>query len=250
VADFYDDFADLYHLIFEDWNASIERQGQQLAQVIQVNWPDASRLLDVSCGIGTQAIALAKHGFHITASDLSSKSVKRAGKEAEARALNISFSVCDMRQAFAQHGTGFDVVISCDNSVPHLLSDEDILTALEQMYLCLKPGGGCLVTVRDYEVEARGKNIVKPYGQRIVDEKRYIGLQVWDFEGEHYNLTVFFIEEDLTSREVHTHVFRTKYYAVTTSRLLELMKRAGFEKTERLDNVFYQPVLIGTKPVR
>jgi hypothetical protein len=118
------------------------------------------------------------------------------------------------------------------------------------MYLCLKPGGGCLITVRHYEAEARGKNLVKPYGQRAVDGKRYIGLQVWDFEGEYYRLTVFFIEEELTSGKAHTHVFRTKYYAVTTDKLLALMRQAGFEKTERLDNVFYQPVLIGTKPIR
>lgn len=117
MADFYDDFADLYHLIFEDWNASIERQGQQLAQVIRSNWPDASTMLDVSCGIGTQSLALAKQGYKLTASDLSAKSVERAKREAETRALSISFSVCDMRQAFGCHGTGFDVVLSCDNSV-------------------------------------------------------------------------------------------------------------------------------------
>jgi SAM-dependent methyltransferase len=248
VADFYDDFAQMYHLIFEDWDASIERQGQQLAQVIRTNWPNTSTALDVSCGIGTQSFALAKQGYKLTASDLSPNSVARAKEEARVRNLNISFSVCDMRQAFAQHGSGFDVVISCDNSVPHLLADEDILTAFKQMYLCLKPGGGCLITVRDYKAEARGANIVKSYGQRVVGGKRYIGLQVWDFEGEHYRLTVFFIEEGLSS-EVHTHVFRSRYYAVTTDKLLELMKQAGFEKIERLDNMFYQPVLIGTKPV-
>lgn len=239
----------MYHLIFEDWDVGIERQGQQLSQVIHARWPSASTLLDLSCGIGTQTLALAKHGFHVTASDLSAKAVERARKEAEARALDIEVSVCDMRRAFDHHGTGFDVVISCDNSVPHLLSDEDILTAFKQMYSCLKSGGGCLITVRDYEAEARGTNIVKPYGQRFVEGKRYVGLQVWDFEDEHYKLTVFFVEEDLSSGETRTHVFRTNYYAVTVDKLLELMKQAEFESVKRLDNVFYQPVLIGTKPI-
>lgn len=249
MSDFYDDFADMYHLIFEDWDASIERQGEQLSRVTKSNWSNASSLLDVSCGIGTQSLALAKHGYQITASDLSSTSVERAKKEAKARDLEISFSVCDMKEAFTHHGTGFDVVLSCDNSVPHLLSDEDILAAFKQMYLCARPGGGCLITVRDYGIDNQGTNIVKPYGQRIVDNKRYIGLQVWDFEGEQYQLTIFFIEEDLSSRKVHTHVFRTTYYAVTTDKLLALMKQAGFEDVKRLDNVFYQPVLVGTKVI-
>jgi SAM-dependent methyltransferase len=155
-----------------------------------------------------------------------------------------------MWQAFTHHGTGFDVVMSCDNSVPHLLSNDDILKALGQMFLCLKPGGGCFITVRDYEGEIRGKNIVKPYGQRVTNGKRYIGLQVWDFEGDHYQLTMFFIEEDLDSGQVHTHTFRTTYYAVHVDRLLALMRRAGFIKVRRLDENFYQPVLIGTKPAR
>ncbi len=248
MPDFYDDFADLYHLIFEDWNASIERQSKQLPNIIREHWPSASSILDVSCGIGTQSLTLAKHGYQVTASDLSAKSVERVRKEAEARALTISFSVCDMRQAFTHHGSDFDVVMSCDNSVPHLLNDDDILKAFQQMFLCLKPGGGCLITVRDYEQETRGKNIVKPYGQRVANGKRYIGLQVWDFEGEHYQLTIFFIEEDLNSKEVITHTFRTTYYTVSIAKLLALMKRAGFVNVERLDDKFYQPVLVGTKP--
>lgn len=249
MLDFYDDFANMYHLIFEDWDASIERQGEQLSRIIKSNWANASLLLDVSCGIGTQSLALAKRGYQVTASDLSSNSVERAKNEAKARDLNISFSVCDMKEAFTRHGGNFDVVLSCDNSVPHLLSDEDILAAFQQMYLCIKPGGGCLITVRDYEAEARGTNIIKPYGQRMIDNKRYIGLQVWDFEGEQYHLTMFFIEEELDSRKVHTHVFRTHYYAVTTNNLLSLMEQAGFVNVKRLDNMFYQPVLIGTKVI-
>jgi hypothetical protein len=49
-----------------------------------------------------------------------------------------------MRGAFAQHGGGFDLVVSCDNSIPHLLSDAEISLALRQMLACLRPGGGCL----------------------------------------------------------------------------------------------------------
>ena len=68
--------------------------------------------------------------------------------------------------AAQHHQRQFDVVISCDNSITHLLTDEDILLALRQMYACVRPGGGCVVTVRDYAHEARGVGIVKPYGVR------------------------------------------------------------------------------------
>jgi 2-polyprenyl-3-methyl-5-hydroxy-6-metoxy-1,4-benzoquinol methylase len=127
MENFYDNLANLYHLIFEDWNTSLERQGELLSDIIQKNWSNASYILDLSCGIGTQSLALAKHSYQVTASDLSVKSMERAKREAQNRSLKIAFSICDMRQALVCHGGGFNVVISCDNSVPHLLTDEDIL---------------------------------------------------------------------------------------------------------------------------
>lgn len=76
--DFYDELTPLYHLIYPDWNASIARQGQQLHDIIQAAWPGHRKVLDVSCGIGTQALGLAQQGYAITASDLSSQEVARA----------------------------------------------------------------------------------------------------------------------------------------------------------------------------
>jgi SAM-dependent methyltransferase len=244
---FYDELAPLYHLIFEDWDASIHRQGQKLSAIVRSEWPSHQTVLDVSCGIGTQAIALAMNGFRVTASDLSPKETERAKIEALHRGQDIEFSVCDMREASTHHGTGFDVVISCDNSVPHLLSDADILLALRQMHACLCFGGGCLLTVRDYDREERGTNIVKPYGSRMEGGKRYVAFQVWDFKGDVYDLTVFFVEEDISSKIVTTRTMRSQYYAISTEKLIALMGEAGFSNVRRLDNVFYQPVLVGTK---
>jgi SAM-dependent methyltransferase len=248
MADFYDDLAPLYHVIFEDWDASIDRQGRQLSAVIRSTWPGHRTVLDVSCGIGTQAIALAKNGFAVTGSDLSIKAVERAATETNKRSQNIAFSVCDMRSAHAHHGGGFDLVVSCDNSIPHLLTDEDVSLALHEMYACLRPGGGCLLTVRDYDKEPRGTNIAKPYTAKIVNGKRYVATQVWDFDGDCYDLTMFMVEEDISTKDVTVRTMRSRYYAIGTEKLLELMRQAGFLNVKRLDDVFYQPVLVGTTP--
>lgn len=248
MADFYDELTPFYHLVHQDWDASIRRQGEQLAAIIQTEWPASHpSVLDVSCGIGTQAIALAQRGMTVRASDLSEKEIIRARQEAALRGVQIDFSVCDMQQALAHHGSGFGVVLSADNSLPHLLTDLDLLAALRQMHACLASGGGCLVTVRDYALEARGKNIVKPYGVREENGCRYVLFQVWDFDGDHYDLGFYFVVEDLRTGAVQTHVMRSRYYAVSTERLCALMREAGFGDVKRLDGVFYQPVLVGTK---
>jgi hypothetical protein len=59
MSEFYDQLASLYHLIFQNWDESIERQAVQLTSIIRERWGAGARtLLDVSCGIGTQALGL------------------------------------------------------------------------------------------------------------------------------------------------------------------------------------------------
>jgi hypothetical protein len=129
-----------------------------------------------------------------------------------------------------------------------LLNDEDMLRALGQMYACTRPGGGCLLTVRDYDREERGVGLVKPYGVREEGGKRYVIFQVWDFVDDRvYDLAMYFVVDDRTSEELVTCVLRTQYYAVGTDHLLALMRQAGFTRVERLDGRFYQPVLVGDR---
>ena len=99
MTNFYDDLAPLYHLVYKDWNTSAHRQGEQLSALIEAEWPSSRKILDVSCGIGTQAIGLAMQGYAVSASDLSEKMIERAKREAHSRNVEVSFSVCDITSA-------------------------------------------------------------------------------------------------------------------------------------------------------
>jgi SAM-dependent methyltransferase len=245
---FYDNLAPLYHLVYPDWERSIESQSTALAGIIRGRWGESIRtILDVSCGIGTQAIGLARLGYEVTGSDLSPRAIERAVVEAQRRDLAIRFSVCDMRNAYSHHQKQFDLVISCDNSITHLLCDEEIRKALDELYQSTRPGGGCLLTVRNYDQEERGTGIIKPYGVRPSGESRYVIFQVWDFTGDIYDLAMYFVEDDGKSEISRAHVFRARYYAISPNRLLRLMEDAGFTHVERLDEGFYQPVLVGSR---
>jgi len=65
VKNFYDQLASNYHLIFEDWEASIRRQAAVLGAILERECGPAStvKVLDCACGIGTQALGLAKLDF-------------------------------------------------------------------------------------------------------------------------------------------------------------------------------------------
>lgn len=245
---FYDGLAPWYDLLFEDWEASMTRQGEQLHAIIRARWGEAARdLLDVSCGIGTQAIGLARLGYRVTASDLSREALSRARCEAAARGLEIAFSVCDMRELESCHPPRHDVVVCADNSLPHLLDDDAITRALSSMRACLRPGGGCLVTLRDYDAEPRGRGILRPYGVRQREGHRVILFQVWDFDDDHYDFSLYMVADDGSVGQPPTRVFRSRYYAVSVHRVMELMREAGFDDVERLDGMYYQPVVAGTR---
>ncbi len=95
--DFYEKLASVYHLIFEDWGASMCEQGKVLSKLIfssDITGP----ILDCACGIGTQAIPLAILGYQIEGSDLSLPEIQRATEEAVIRGLSINFRQDDMRQ--------------------------------------------------------------------------------------------------------------------------------------------------------
>ena len=125
--DFYDDLADDYHLIYPDWDASIERQGAALDAVIRgllgepgrSEQPGPLDILDCSCGIGTQALGLAALGHRVVGSDLSPTSARRAAAEGVKRGTPVATVAADMRR-LPFEGERFDVVLTADNSVAHL----------------------------------------------------------------------------------------------------------------------------------
>ena len=67
TAESYDKLAVYYHLIFENWEASMERQAAVFSSILhRCSLTATARILDCACGIGTQALGLAKLGFQLT----------------------------------------------------------------------------------------------------------------------------------------------------------------------------------------
>ncbi len=248
VSAFYDTLSPFYHLIYADWEASIARQARALDEIIRAAGASPPQtVLDAACGIGTQSIGLAQLGYRVTASDLSPKAVERARREATLRGLHIDFSVADMRTLAAHHRSTFDLVIACDNAVPHLLSDAEILAAFHEFCACTTPGGVCLISVRDYAAMKLEGTQVIPYGVRRDDDTRYVLFQVWEFRDRIYEVSLYLIA-DRGDQDCQTRVMRTQYYAVTIDQLMQLMTQAGFQNVRRIEGQFFQPVIVGNRP--
>src|ERR1700712_3029042 len=117
----YDELAPDYDALHVDWRASVRLQGEVLDRLIRGELGDApQRVLDCSCGIGTQAIGLALRGHDVLATDLSPGAVERAAREAAALGAPLRPGVADFPRLPEQVGGAFACVLTCDNSVAHL----------------------------------------------------------------------------------------------------------------------------------
>lgn len=246
---YYDQLAPYYKFLFKDWEASVSRQAAQLDGVIREYFgPQARRVLDAACGIGTQCLGLAQLGYAVTASDLSPAAVEQAKTEAARRGLSITFGVADMRRLSDVHPGPFDVVLACDNAVPHLLSDADLLQAFEQFYRCTPPGGGCLLSVRDYaRLEQRTGQVLYPRTAHTTAEGRVVVFDLWEFDGDYYDYTTYVVDDRNTPTAVTQVIRGGRYYLVTLPAIERLLRQAGFQRVVILTDRFYQPLVVGVR---
>ncbi len=98
--------------------------------------------LDLGCGPGTQAVALAKLGLSVVATEISHHALESAIDLAVSEEVNITFQVDDVLKS--KINGSFDVVV--DRGLFHCFSDEaDQMAYLSTVRRLLNPGGTLLL---------------------------------------------------------------------------------------------------------
>lgn len=250
TSSFYDQLAPRYHLLFTDWEASVRRQGEALAGLLRNEGVSQDQpILDAACGIGTQTLGLLEEGYQVSASDISAGALGRLRIELARRRLQAQVHIDDLRTLSRTASDSMAAVLACDNSIPHLLSDAEILRALGSCHRCLRPGGVLILSVRDYASMPRLSHDVRPYGMHRQDGHRFVAVQVWEWEGDQYDLRLYMTSE-APDGSCHTTVAVTRYYAVTIDRLMTLLGEAQFVDVKRIDDVLFQPVIVARRSNR
>lgn len=247
--DFYDQLAPYYHLLYGDWRAAVDTQGAALAALLRAEGvADGAPVLDAACGIGTQTLGLVRHGFDVTASDLSPGAVERLRAELSRAGLKACVQVDDLRSLVHVQPGSMHAVLACDNSVPHLLSDAHLLECFASMHRSLRGGGVVVISVRDYASIERKSPDVRPYGLRRDEQgRRFLAVQAWEWDADQYDVRMYLTTEDADGT-CSTRVLVSRYYAVTIDTLMRLMREAGFVDVRRRDDVLFQPVIVGKRP--
>lgn len=246
----YDRLAANYHLIFADWQASINRQASILGPILERECEGASamRILDCACGIGTQSLGLASRGFSVTGCDFSSASIDRLKSEAMRRGLSIPSFVANMRDLSSVPGRDFDAVICMDNALPHLEDDEQVLQALVQIRSKLAYNKPLMASLRDYDRLLWERPVVQEPVFYRGDGRRRIVHQIWDWiDDRRYSFHLYITCE--TEQGWENQHYISNYRALLRDELASLLQGAGFGNIRWLfpaESGFYQPIVLAT----
>ena len=245
---FYNNLASQYDKLFLDWQATTQEQALILNKLFQDNgYDNSANILDCSCGIGTQAIGLASLGYQVTASDISDGEIAEAKERAVKNHVKIRFEhadFCALSETFSEQ---FDIVISMDNALPHMLSKSALEVAIQSITNQIAPGGMFVASIRDYDALLMEKPPYSPPYIHKTDKGQRVSFQTWVWNGEHYKLTQYIIDDEET---LQTSKFDCEYRATRREELTNLLIANGCNKVEWKfpeETGFYQPIVIARK---
>lgn len=108
------------------------------AAVVQRHFPPSGRLLDLGCGPGREAIALAKLGYDVLGADLSEAILARARANAAEAGVTVQWLLVD---GLNLPPGPFDAIIMWAQVLGNIPERRDQLTLLTNCRAALAPGG-------------------------------------------------------------------------------------------------------------
>jgi len=137
--------------------------------------PQGSSILDLCCGHGRHAIALAQRGYQITGQDLSEVFLHEAEKEAVAKGVHVDWVHSDMRNIPFENE--FDAVINIFTAFGYLETQDEDQQVLKQVSQALKPNGLFLLETLHREAFIRhfSPHMIehRPDGLIVLEERNF-----------------------------------------------------------------------------
>ncbi len=200
-------------------SAHTEREAEFIARALGV--ASGGRLLDLACGYGRHAIALAARGYDLVGLDLSLDMLKAALARAQKASLAIKFVHGDMRDLNFQQV--FDGAYCVDTSFGYFSEPENLMV-LRGLSDALKSGGRLLLDVanRDYCLKSvPTRNWWEGDGCLVQEDVEF------DYVASRVAIKRFSVFADGTQQESNISV---RLYAL--HELTRMLQVAGFEIRE------------------
>lgn len=235
----YDTIAEEYEALFPVSKVQVNFVKEQVDRM----GGRASRILDVGCGTGQLASALARSGLQVEALDLNGEMIKKA-RQLHGSQPELSFAQLDMRKikdAFAQ-GV-FDGLLCLGNTLVHLQDEGAISEFLRACKTLLKPSGLFLLQILNYDYILRDK--IKELPSIETENLRF--SRRYEYPPKQEQISFVTIVEDKKSgfREEN----REELFPIGTQRLLALLAEAGFNSPETYGSFDGAPLAADSLPL-
>jgi glycine/sarcosine N-methyltransferase len=140
----------------------------------------------------------------------------------------------------------FDVVLAADNALPHLLTEQNLSLAVEQICGQLGAAGLFVASARDYDQIIVNHPAMPPPTFFQDGEYRRIYHQVWDWTSDRqYTVHLYITQETRTGWDCRHFV--SVYRALLREELTALLSQAGFVDVRWLmpaESGFYQSLVL------
>ena len=228
----YDDFAQYYSWLLSDERLTgkpfLERWDKVLALLDR-----GAKILDCACGIGVDAIALARKGYKVSASDISAGMISEARRRAREAGVRVTSKRSSWKDLPLHFTRPFDAVFCCGNAIGHCSSAKEMVQSLREMRKVLKPGGFLILDSRNWEKISRERVRFGAWGYKRREKRECLILYVWTY-GKKWGDPIT-IEPVLTFREkdeLWCKAFSVTYYPFRFKTLVERVQAARFEIIE------------------
>lgn len=218
----YKDFARFYEKGF--WPEYSRRMAGVFPAVLKRYGLHPERILDVACGEGTFALAMARVGIKVTGIDLSPDMLALARQKAVKEGIIVEFLNQDMR--LFSFDSEFDVATCWYDSLNYILKTEELTKTFANIRQALVPGGFFIFDVNTIYGLAVDWQRYPWYVEMDTHEMFQVISPSYDYERNIVNLKItgFSREGDSWHRVDEEHVER----GYTLAEIRRCFKKAGF----------------------
>lgn len=218
----YDEDAKEYDLLNEEHSQVIN---QVLDEILKKQ--GVKTVLDMTCGTGSQVFWLARHGYHVTGSDINAAMLDVAREKAGREQLEVTLLEGDMRTLKVGK---FEAVITIFNAVGHL-TKEAFEQAIQNIHDNLTPEGLYIFDIFNLAYLLNGDNITKLTidWQKMADNKkvRKIQYSTINEEGVLASFTTSITHAE--NKEPLLSEMSQTLQVYTPQQLVAILERNGFE---------------------
>ena len=226
----FDEFALAYDNTI-DWDSRLKRELPFI--ISSISKKGDVRVLDIACGSGRHAIALAEEGMTVHGFDNSQSMITTAESLANELEIEIDFRVGDMQEVSQMYDEQFNLIICLGNSLALLPTMKKFSQMLESIYQMLTEEGILIFQTLNFEaVEEQGirfmpsKTGLLPSGEEVTFSRF---LDYTQGDPERASLVLSYLVESLDSKPI---VQTQEVLRITYPRVEQSLLEAGFKTYE------------------